>query len=253
MIHASPALSDICNKQTLSPSSAHGSLSTLHACHSNQSYYPRTMPGVTELATLRLAPGTAVSTPSLQAHLARAKEVLESALGIKRRFNFYQDTRDPSVLYIIGEWGSPAEHWDDFVPSAENQELLELLQDEIEGIEMYHVDVPNADVPSMEVVNLAWFTVRREDKDAFEEHWTGFGRLTNKLATHDERRGTSQRAGGWRVEKEESKHESDDEEWVMFSVDRDGQHGGTEASEISSRMKELSKECKHGHAKLVEI
>lgn len=169
---------------------------------------------VTELAILPLGPGVDLSNEAFRAKLFRAKAVMENALGISdRRFVYLQGVEDPQVLYLLGDWQSPAEHWDHFIPSPENQELLALLQGELDlpRIEMYHIDVPVLDVPAnADVVSIEWLRVRRQDKVAFEERLSDCRNWLNEYES-----GHGKPAGGWRVE--EAAGKEDEKEWVLFS------------------------------------
>lgn len=180
---------------------------------------------VTELAILPLKPNISLTNPSLRAKLLRAKQVMENALGISgRHFTYYQGIEDPTTIYLLGDWQSPSEHWEQFIPSAENRGLLELLKDDfdIPRIQMYHVDVPNSKVPAdSEIIRIGWFRVKTKDKARFEEQaahnkWLS----TDHLATG---KGTG---GGWRIEKSDDME--NEEQWVQFwGVDRKEEQRGS--------------------------
>lgn len=155
---------------------------------------------VTELAILPLQPNISLTNASLRAKLLRAKQVMKTALGISgRHFTYYQSIEDPTTIYLLGDWQSPSEHWDQFIPSAENQELLELLNDDfdIPRIQMYHIDLPNSHIPAdSEVIRIGWFRVKAGNKACFEEQCArGMSLLNNSLATEN------RAGGGWRIEK----------------------------------------------------
>ncbi|ROV90923.1 hypothetical protein VMCG_09964 [Cytospora schulzeri] len=168
---------------------------------------------VTELAILRLAPGVNILDAGFRAKILRSKQVMETALGIPgRRFVYYQDAEDPMVLYLLGDWQSTDEHWNEFIPSPENQELLELLKHDLDvpSIEMYHVDIPAAKVPTgANVISIGWHKVRQNDKVAFE---TTFWECKKSL--DEDARRDMKPAGGWRVEKAVGQQET--EEFVLF-------------------------------------
>lgn len=169
---------------------------------------------VTELAILHLKPNISLTNPSPRAKLLRAKQVMENALGISgRHFTYYQGIEDPTTIYLLGDWQYPSEHWDQFIPSAENQELLELLKDDfdIPRIQMYHVDVPNSQIPAAsEVMRIGWFRVKTEDKAGFEEQSArGMNLLNEHLGTGKEATG-----GGWRVENPDDME--NEEQWVQL-------------------------------------
>jgi hypothetical protein len=87
---------------------------------------------VTELAILPLThPLTKEShflPSSLIQKLLTAKSVLETASG--HSFYYFQQIEDPSIIYILGAWDSVTAHHT-FLPSSENQKLLELFKDDI--------------------------------------------------------------------------------------------------------------------------
>lgn len=154
---------------------------------------------VTELATLPLAPGVSLTDEGFRARLLRSKFVMENALSIHgRRFAYYQSTEDSRLLYLLGDWQSTEEHWEEFIPSPANQELLELLQNDLDlpGIEMYHVDIPAAQVPTnADTISIGWYQVRQGDQAAFEKRF-----LQYKEWAKDHFRQGRVPAGGWRIE-----------------------------------------------------
>ncbi|KAJ4394771.1 hypothetical protein N0V93_003991 [Gnomoniopsis smithogilvyi] len=206
---------------------------------------------VTEVAILHLQPSVSLTEPSFRAKLLHTKKVMENALGIPgRHFNYYQDIKDPSVLYLLGDWQSPSEHWDRFIPSPENQQMLELLKDDLDlpRIQMYHVDVPNAKIPaSAEVVCISWYRVRTEDKVRFEEQVVQRTQCSNDgLSQGREAVG----AGGWRIEKPDEF--GDEEQWVHFrgrdNVEEHTRSGQTEAWKDDDHINTMviGSEFKHG-------
>jgi hypothetical protein len=46
-------------------------------------------------------------------------------------FHYFTQTENPSILYIrvIGGWESPKQHFEQWIPSKENTDLLGLLKD----------------------------------------------------------------------------------------------------------------------------
>lgn len=209
---------------------------------------------VTELAILPLTSQADLYSSSFLAKLLQSQKVMANALGTSgRRFTYYQGIEDPRNLYLIGDWESPAEHWEQFIPSAQNQALLELLKDEfdIEGIEMYHVDVACAEVPvGAEVVSIGWHRVRKEDKEGFERVFAECRGWLDGYVSGDEKP-----AGGWRVEKDPERQ--DGEEWVLFcgwnSVEEHTRFAQTEAFEKYSRIRDRVQEFQLKHGKRLEL
>lgn len=87
---------------------------------------------VTELAIFPLTHRLTKNCPTLPSSLIQklliAKFALEAASG--HSFYYFQQIEDPSIIYIVGAWDSIAAHHT-FLPSPENQRLLELLKDDI--------------------------------------------------------------------------------------------------------------------------
>ncbi|KAL6245612.1 hypothetical protein RBB50_007611 [Rhinocladiella similis] len=152
---------------------------------------------VTELALLRLRPGTEWPAAELIAHLRKAKSVMESASGFK--FCYYRAVEDPDVIFIFGEWPSVEFHMTNFIPSQENQELLELLKDQVTVEWMFHLDIDQTQSP------LPWH--RRVI--AVVRHFIADGEKESFQATFQENKhnleafigGSDRVVGGWRIDK----------------------------------------------------
>lgn len=204
---------------------------------------------VTELAILRLAPGVSLLDEGFRARLLRSKQVMETALGIHGRlFVYYQDAQDPMVLYLLGDWQSTDEHWNEFIPSPGNQELLELLRHDLDipSIKMYHVDLPAANVPTdANVISIGWHKVRQEDKAVIETSFYECKQWLDEYFSH-----AIKPAGGWRVEKAVGQQES--EELVLFcgweGVDEHLGFAKTKSFEKYDRIRKFVKKysVKHG-------
>jgi heme-degrading monooxygenase HmoA len=195
---------------------------------------------VTELATIPITTPLPANTPlpsTLYQKLLHAKAVLESAAGYK--FHYYRQIEDPSIFYILSRWSSVAAHAS-FLPSPENQALLELLKDDIdsEKMTMYHLDTDIFDVPEgkkgvigvegAEVVSLNRHFVSVEKKDGFREGFNGVKGLLEKYTE------PWQVVGGWRIERESEGKE----EWALFSgFESVEQHMGFAKTEEFERYK----------------
>ena len=87
---------------------------------------------VTELAILPLTHPLTKDSPTLPnaliQKLVTAKSVLEAASGYS--FNYFQQVEEPSIIYILGSWDSVDAHGA-FLPSRENQNLLQLFKEDI--------------------------------------------------------------------------------------------------------------------------
>jgi heme-degrading monooxygenase HmoA len=179
---------------------------------------------VTEFAILpltHLLTKESLSLPvSLVEKLQTAKSVLETAS--KYPFHYFQQVEDPSIIYIIGKWDSPAAH-EKFLPSPENQQLLEMLKDDIstEGekpgkkMSMWHLDVDVFDISRKEnswvfeapVISCNRHFVAKDKKEGFKEKFNEVRYILEDFTK------PYSVAGGWRIEKESPEKE----EWVLFS------------------------------------
>ena len=192
---------------------------------------------VTELALLRLRPGTSLSDPSFRSKLTEAKRVMETYSNNlstsvhhpsanpthintedipkpapdQHQFFYYSQHEDPSLLYIIGSWPSAAMHWESFIPSPENQELLSKFKDDVSVESMFHVEVEQSSIPlDAPVLAIGQHWITPSNNAGFEEAFED-----NKH--HLEHFSTRKLAGGWRHEKEESADGGQKDVFVLFS------------------------------------
>ena len=100
---------------------------------------------VTEIALLRLIPPGRISDASIQSALRHSLGVLRS--WASRPFYLYICLEDPSLIYIIGSWVSVAQHRTKFLPSLENQALLQLVDGKLSVEWMFHIDLPIERLP----------------------------------------------------------------------------------------------------------
>ncbi|TVY43332.1 hypothetical protein LOCC1_G004697, partial [Lachnellula occidentalis] len=153
--------------------------------------------------------------------LSTAQSVLSSS---GHPFHFYQQIEDPSFLYIIGTWDSPATHAQ-FLPSAPNQQLLASLTPfiSLSEILMYHIDTDiSAPVPGKkgvleaQTISLNRHFVEAGKKGAFGERC---GEVKRVLEGYTEPFCV---VGGWRIEKDVEKEGQ--EEWVLLSGFESAEH-----------------------------
>jgi heme-degrading monooxygenase HmoA len=179
---------------------------------------------VTELAILPLTHTLTKESPTLPSFLIQklltTKSVLETASG--HHFHYFQQVEDPSIIYILGSWDSVTAHGS-FLPSPENQKLLELFKDDIimpgeggTGIAMWHL---NSDVFSLDhstglksvftspTISLNRHFVPASKKAAFESKFSDVRGLLEDFTN------PYKVVGGWRIEKESEEKE----EWALFS------------------------------------
>lgn len=180
---------------------------------------------VSEIAILPLTHSITKDNPALPEsviqHLKQAKQVLEAASGYA--FHMFQQIEDPSVVYITGLWDSAEAH-NKFLPSPENQQLLELVKDDVrfEGdraLQMWHIDQdvftldPSSGLKSTfaaPAISLNRHFVPKDKREGFiakfQEIRSILEAFTNPVRV----------IGGWRIEKEEVDGK-EREEWALFS------------------------------------
>lgn len=135
---------------------------------------------VTELALLRLLPPYTITDGGLQSALNHCLQVLRQ--WDSRAFDLYTCLESPSLLCIIGSWASVAQHHNQFLPSAQNQAMLQLLEGKVRVEWMFHIDLPIESLPlSAPVIEIDHYTLlpgKLQDfaainagaREAFERH-----------------------------------------------------------------------------------
>lgn len=124
----------------------------------------------------------------------------------------------------------------------ENQELLALLKHDLDipSIEMYHVDLPAADLPTdASVVSIEWHEVREEDKAVFERSFHEFKYWLDGYVGR-----YMKPAGGWRVERAAGQQKL--EGFVLFcgwdTVDEHLEFAKTKSSEKYGHIRAIAQE-----------
>lgn len=88
---------------------------------------------------------------------------------------------------------------------------------------MYHVDVPNSQIPAgSEVLCIGWFRVKMEDKARFDQQCAQY------ITSFDDHLVAAGKgpAGGWRIEKSDDME--NEEQWVQFwGLDRKAERNGS--------------------------
>jgi quinol monooxygenase YgiN len=166
----------------------------------------------TELAIVHILPGTTADSSTLLSALKTAKATQESLSGYPAYY--LTCIEDPSLVYILGSWFSPAAHAD-AIASPQNQAMLELLGPLIdrENITMYHIGLESLeDAPlSAPVISVSQHFIKHNSLVAFA---STFDRVVPLLGDYTAPQPT---AGGYRLEKEQREDGSDKEEFVFFS------------------------------------
>jgi len=174
---------------------------------------------VTELALLRLSPGTTITSPCLRANLLHAENAMESSSTTRQPFLFYHCVEDPSLIYLIGSWASVSAHMDIFIPSPTNQECLALMKDQLKVEWMFHLDLGVGELPLREpVLAIGRHFIKDGMRDPFQ---TTF--MENRKELDEYIGGQEKVVGGWRIDKDISDGEregeagKEKEEFVLFT------------------------------------
>ncbi|OMP82662.1 hypothetical protein BK809_0006972 [Diplodia seriata] len=201
---------------------------------------------VTELALLRLKSGASFDDPTLRASLQKAKRAMEDFT--RQPFHYFVQIEDPSYLYIVGSWPSVTNHFEEWIPSPANQDLLELLKDQISVDFMFHLDVEKPRLPlDAPVIAIGRHFVASDRRADFSHT---FGAVKHNVEDFTAPRKV---AGGWRIEKEADEKE----EWVLFTgwdeVAQHGKFGESEPFQEYARIKEFVSGFDIKHAKILEV
>ena len=166
---------------------------------------------VTELALLRLLPNISLADQTLLRNLAHAKK--DPRIIHTPGSHFLSQIEDPTLIYIIGSWDSPEQHWNDFIPSPANQNLLNLLKDQVTVEYLFHVNITQSSLllyaPAISIVRQF---VKPGHREAYNET---FNSAKRSLEVATEEKATPHGiTHGWRIEKE---GDGDREEVVLFA------------------------------------
>ncbi|ORY13538.1 hypothetical protein BCR34DRAFT_265664 [Clohesyomyces aquaticus] len=204
---------------------------------------------ITEIALLRLSLNISADDSSLRSKLTHAKDVMEGYTG--RRFYYLQQVEDPKLLYIIGEWESLDQHMNGFIPSADNQALLECLKDNLSVEWLHHIDAPHSalPLPTADGEPCFWSIgrhfIKPGQKEKFKETFENTKQHVQDLVT----KGTI--GGGWRMETEEL------DEFVLFTpwtdVEQHQAFAKTDGFKEYFKITEYLDHADIKHAKLLEL
>ncbi|EEQ30938.1 hypothetical protein McanMca71_003492 [Microsporum canis] len=203
---------------------------------------------ITEVAILKLRPValTASNKPNetTTAFLRNAKQSMESYTGFP--FYIFTQLEDPAHVYIVGNWETLAQHYDDWIPSDANQGLLESGKDlfDIAGLAHLDIDQQELGIPSdAPVVSLGWFYMLPGQREAFVKAWEGNVPYLKELTAPYIVR------SGWRIDGERkvegkeavaAEGEPEFEEFIAFTGWRDVGHNESYAqSEGFSQYQQL--------------
>lgn len=210
---------------------------------------------VTELALLRIHPPITAKDSSLLSHLKAAKEAMEKFSGFA--FTYYHCLGDPSLILIVGGWPSVEFHMKQWLPSKDNQDLLDLLKDEVSVDWMWHVELEPEARASVEKAKTLAITRHRIKEGHGQDFEKCFKEVKGKLEGFI---GGSQFVnGGWRTDRgfvnegiEDGFKDGVSAEWVLFtgwdSQDAHGAFAKTKEFDEYGRIREFvdSFDVKHG-------
>lgn len=175
---------------------------------------------VTEIAFFHVRSGKALSSSaSLVAHICKGIDAQQSFSKYPVRLLSRVD--DPSYIYLIGGWDSVAHHLENWIPSATNQEVMNLIKDEIELQWLLHVDIDSKEnterIPiDATTVVIRRFFVKSGMKQPFEEV---FNMEKHRLADFTN---PIPLCAGWRVDKERDQGTDEEkDEFILFTGSND--------------------------------
>lgn len=187
---------------------------------------------ITELALLHLKPPTTLTSPPLLSYLKTAKTAMETYTG--HQFHLYSQLEDPSYIYIFGSWASLTDHYEGWIPSKENQDLLEGAVPLFDVEWMFHLDIDQEKKKGGEGVEEGVIPFDAPTI-AIERHFMQKNKKAGFLNTFRENKhvltdftAPQPICGGWKIEKEKEpraeENSKGNEQFVLFSGWRDVPH-----------------------------
>lgn len=212
---------------------------------------------VTEIALLRLSPGTSLLDQDFRRKLAHAKSVMQ--MDTRRQFYYMQQIEDPACIYVIGQCESLSYHMEVYIPGSANQSVLQSLEGTLTVEWLQHIDVPLTDLPLPQtevqmqaaycghpVWSIIRHIVKAGEKQRFHDTFdTNKGHLEEFVTE-------GKIGGGWRVDGEEGK-----DEFVLVcpwkSVEQHLEFGKNEGFETYAEIRGFIDEADYKHATLLDI
>jgi hypothetical protein len=158
---------------------------------------------VTEVALLHVRGGKPPS-PTLIANLHKGKNNQQMFSG--RPAYFLTQVGDPSYIFLLSGWDSVEQHCGQWIPSSTNKDLMKQLQDEIEVLWMFHVDIGSEQdnggrgrIPSFDnraTIAMTRFTIKTGRKHSFGE---ALNTVKHCISVFTKPRHLY---GGWRIDRE---------------------------------------------------
>lgn len=201
---------------------------------------------VTEIALLRLISPYSISDTSIQSALRQCLQVLRN--WASRLFCLHICLEDPSLIYIIGSWASVAQHRTKFLPSDENQALLQLVDGKFSVEWMFHIDLPIERLPlKVPVMSISRYTLLPAK---LQDYATGSIRLRQGLEMRGMNQGFAQ---GRKIEPGEDRGH----EMVMFvgwnSQRRSEEFRQTLEGKAYEDLRKISASVEERHVRLLEM
>jgi hypothetical protein len=201
---------------------------------------------ITELALLKLKDGV-VLTDKFKPTLREAQQAMEDYSGQGRKFYYLQQIEDPSCIYVLGEWESLEQHYQGFIPSKTNQDLLEALKDKLDVVWLNHLDIPLSKVPlSAPVLSLGRHMVAPELRANFTNCFDRYKHHVESYVTE------GAIAHGWNIDEGRER-----EEFVLFAPWKEVLQHVNFASEEGfkeyAKIKDFMEDAEVKHVQILDI
>lgn len=208
---------------------------------------------VTELALIRAQPSVSVKSPELLENLSIAKSAMESATSAT--FYYYHCIEDPSLIYILGSWPSISAHMDSFIPSPQNQHLLQILKDQIAVEWMFHIDVDQAACPLTKITESPVVAIGRHFISSSSKRQAFHDTFNANRKFLDSYIGAGDRViGGWRIDR--GAHRAQEEFLLLTGWQSVEQHMGfakTDGFEKYAQIRAFVEAAEIKHAKRLQV
>jgi len=130
-------------------------------------------------------------------------------------FYYHHCIELPSLVYILGSWPSVTAHIDDWIPTSQSQQLLQIFKKQIAVEWMFHIGIDQSETPLTGIVRspivevCRYFISEPEKKQAFK----GSSEPGRKVL-NDQSCGRQKVIGEWRLHRDA---EEMPEEFVLFT------------------------------------
>ncbi|KAK2601805.1 hypothetical protein QQS21_004689 [Conoideocrella luteorostrata] len=199
---------------------------------------------ISEIGLLKLKSSKSVDDADLRARMNEITVGLQAFTGYP--FYFLQQVKDPSFIYLLGEWESLDQHYKGLHGLPDFKQLVLTMSQFFEFQWMAHYDfkMDEADL-NAELLEVARFTM---DQSRRAEFATKAGLVVQKL---DDHLGKNKTVTGWKVDQQREK-----EEFVVLVPWKDAQQrievGETEAGVEYGKLNDFSEEVEIQHIRLLK-